>query len=447
MINAPSSMPLTQPIKFNIRVRRILPFFEKLKQPDSFLGPILTLVTGAAAAHLITAGALIILTRLYSPAEFGILAVFTAIFFSLSVISCLRYDIAIPLPGDEREALPLLALSLLSAILVASVVALVVAVIPTYLLDAVGGKSAQPYLWLLPLVLLISGFFAAAQSWMIRRRNYKSISRVRIAQSACAASAQIGAGLTGFGPGGLITGVILNSGAGAAMFARNIFADVRTSGGWPSAKRVRDAAIQYKRFPLYSTWEAVANSMAIQMPILIVAALTNEGELGQLMLALNVIQAPMALFGNATAQVYLSQAPEQERAGTLTSFTRRTLWHLLRGAAPFAIGIALLAPWFFPIVFGPEWHRSGILAAFMAPWLLLQFAFSPVSMVFHIVGRQRLAMALQIGGLAIRVCITLAGGILLSGHAAEFYALSGAVFYGLAIMLVMYIIREKRPTF
>lgn len=427
-------------------MRHIWIFIEKLNKPESFIGPVITLVSGTAAAHLITAGALVFIARMYSPADLGVLALFAAIFYTLSVISCLRYDIAIPLPDDEREALPLLIVSLLSAIAVASAFALVVAFTPLSLLEAAQLQSVWPYLWLLPVALLLSGFFAAAQSWVIRRRNYKSISRVRVAQSACAASAQVGAGLLGVGPGGLIAGVVLNSGAGAAMFARDILSDVRKSGGWPKVQRLKDAAQQYKRFPLYSTWEALANSMAVQLPILIVAALTNESELGQMVVALNVMQAPMALFGNATAQVYLSKAPEQERAGTLASFTRQTAWQLFRVAAPFVIGIALLSTWIFPILFGPEWHRSGVLAAAMAPWVLLQFVFSPISMAFHIVGRQRLAMALQIGGLAIRVCITFAGGTLIAGRAAEFYALSGAVFYGLALLIIAYIIREKRPT-
>ena len=413
---------------------------DKLRHPESFLGPVLTLVSGTAVAHGITAGALIVLARLYSPAEFGVLGVFTAIYFSLSVISCLRFDIAIALPRDDGEAASLLSLSLLSALLVAAVVALGLALVPASVVRTAGAQAVQPYLWLLPVALLVVGVFSAFQNWFIRRRQYAGIARARAAQSLGAASVQIGAGLAGAGPIGLIAGVVLNGGTGAAMMLRSIAADIRSVGGWPNVRSLKQAARDYSRFPLYSTWEALANSMAVQVPVLLVAALTSASELGQLLMALNVVQAPLALFGNATAQVFLSQAPTKAREGLLGQFTRQTVWNLLRAGTPMMAAIAFLAPWVFPLMFGPNWQRAGILAAWMTPWMLMQFAYGPVSMVFQILGRQRLAMLVQIFGLLLRVGMTWAGGILLAGRASEFYALSGMIFYGLAILLIFFIL-------
>lgn len=419
---------------------------DRLRHPESFLGPVLTLVSGTAVAHLITAGALVILARLFSPAEFGILGMFTAIFFSITVISCLRFDIAIPIPKEDEDAAALVGLSILSAISVAAASTLIVAVFPQSWLDRAGIGAVAPFLWFLPVAFLASGLFTAVQTWFVRRRNYARIARARAAQSLGAAATQIGAGLMAAGPIGLIMGVVLNNGTGAIVMARAFLADMKATGGWPTAKKLRGTAREYARFPIYSTWEALANSLAIQIPILLVASLTNEAELGQLMMAMNVVQAPLALFGTATSQVYLSQAPEKARNGQLVAFTQRTIIHLLRVGIPFMAAIALLAPWGFPILFGAEWARAGVLAAWMAPWLLLQFAFGPVSLVFHILGRQRLAMALQLSGLVLRAGITFAGGILLVGKASEFYALSGAVFYGVAMLAILFLLRIKSPS-
>lgn len=425
---------------------RLRSFLTQIRHPESFLGPVLTLVSGTAVAHLITAGALIVLARLYSPAEFGILGQFTAIFFSLSVIACLRFDIAIALPHEESEALPLLALSILSAILVAAVAALVIGLIPSSLVNAVGAQAVRPFLWLLPVALLVTGIFSAFQNWFVRRRQYAGISRARAVQSAGAASVQIGAGLIAAGPVGLIAGVVLNSGTGAAIMLRSVVADIHMAGGWPRIARLRQTAHNYARFPLYSTWEALANSMAVQVPILIVAALTNDSELGQLMLALSVVQAPLSLFGNATAQVFLSQAPEKARSGQLGPFTRHTVWNLLLAGTPLMLMIVLFAPWGFPILFGSEWHRAGVLAAWMTPWLLCQFAYGPVSMVFQILDRQRLAMLVQIGGLGFRAGMTWVGGNMLAGRASEFYAVSGAVFYGFVVVLILALLPQPQTT-
>ena len=53
-----------------------------------------------------------VLTRLYSPSEYGILSVATSILFVLITVTCLRYEFAVPLPEDDVEAANLLALSL-----------------------------------------------------------------------------------------------------------------------------------------------------------------------------------------------------------------------------------------------------------------------------------------------------------------------------------------------
>jgi O-antigen/teichoic acid export membrane protein len=425
-------------------MRGVHTVWDKIRHARGFLGPVLTLVSGTAAAHLLTACALVILARLFSPAEFGVLGLFTAIFFSLSVISCLRFDIAVALPIDEHDALALLVLSLISAVLIASAAVFLLAVTPPSIFEAMAGSGMHDYLWLLPVALLVSGILSGMQNWMVRRRLYASIARARVAQAAGAASVQIGAGLCGAGPIGLLIGIVFNYATGAAMMLRTTIADVRRLGGLPRLQHLKNVGHQYRRFPLYSTWEALANSLAMQLPILLVAALTNESELGQLMMALSVVQAPVALFGNATAQVYLSQAPEKARDGLLGSFTRKTVWHLFRFGALFMGAVAILAPWGFPILFGAGWERAGLLAVWMTPWLLLQFAYSPVSMVFHILGRQRLALAVQIAGLALRFGITWLGGCILAGRASEFYALSGAIFYGSAIVLILSIIPRKK---
>lgn len=424
-------------------MQSIRALIERLRHPESFLGPVLTLVSGTAVAHLITAASLVILARLYSPAEFGVLGMFTAIFYSITVISCLRFDIAIPIPRDEEDAVSLMGLSVLSACAVALAATVIVIALPADLLTTIGLHGVAPYLWLLPVALFASGLFTAIQAWFVRRRNYKGIARARAAQSFGAATTQIGAGALGLGPVGLILGVVLNAGTGAVIMARSFLAEIHKAGGWPSTVRLKAGARQYRRFPLYSTWEALANSMAVQIPILTVAALTNSGELGQLMMAMNVVQAPLALFGTATAQVYLSQAPAKAEAGKLRAFTLQTIINLMRVGAPLLLAIGVLSPFVFPLLFGPEWGRAGLLASWMAPWLLLQFAYGPVSMAFHILGRQRLALALQLGGLALRAGMTYGGGMMMAGRASEFYAVSGAAFYAIGILSILNVLRPE----
>ena len=62
---------------------------------NTFIRAVAVLVGGSAIAHGITAVALPVLTRLYTPADFSVLAVFSGILSVVSVAACLRFDIAV----------------------------------------------------------------------------------------------------------------------------------------------------------------------------------------------------------------------------------------------------------------------------------------------------------------------------------------------------------------
>ena len=65
-----------------------------------------------------------ILTRLYDPVDFGVLAVYTALLTFGVAIATLRYELAISLPEDEDSALQIVVLCLLLSVLTAAVIGL-----------------------------------------------------------------------------------------------------------------------------------------------------------------------------------------------------------------------------------------------------------------------------------------------------------------------------------
>lgn len=438
---------MTRVSGFALKIQRLL---DRLRHPESFIGPVLTLVSGTAIAHAITAVTLVAIARLYTPSDVGVLGLFASIYYILAVIACLRFDIAIPLPESDEEARDVFWLALLGGLFLSGLIALVLLAVDDAAIARMGLGRVAPYLWMLPLAVLATACFSALQNWHVRKRSYGLVARARVAQSAGASLIQVSSGLVAPSPFGLIAGFVINGGAAAVLILVEMWRKATLTLLKPDFARLRPALRQYSYYPRYSIWEALANSAAIQLPVLLIGVLVSEAEVGQLLLATSVVQAPMALFGTATSQVFLSQAPERARQGRLEEVTRSTTRTLFRIGAPILAAIGLLSPFAFPIAFGAEWTRAGIIVAWMAPWLLLQFISSPVSMVLYIAGRQRLAMALQMSGLVFRVLATWLGATLLAGHAAEAYAVSGAVFYGMMILLVMHISRtsptiEKAP--
>lgn len=393
------------------------------------------LVGGTALAHGITAAAMPLATRIFTPQDFAAASAFSSLVGILVVASCLRYELAIPLPDEDEEAANLLALSAISVVGTAGLTAVVLALLPQTALAALGQPSLSPHLWLLPIALLIGGLYLALQMWFVRKKGFGPIARSRIVQSVAATIGQLGLGVLGFAPLGLLVGQMLNYGAGAATLGAGVLVRERAILSRVTWSGIARAARIHNKFPRYSIGESLANAAAIHLPILMIAALAAGPEAGYLALAIFLLQAPMALVGTAVGQVYLSGAPEALREGRLAAFTEDMLGRLIQISAGPIVLLALVSPALFGLVFGEEWTRSGVLVAWMAPWFFFQFLSSPISTALHVTGRQGWAVVLQVAGLALRVGAVIGFAWIDSTRVVEAYAISGLVFY-LAYLVV-----------
>jgi O-antigen/teichoic acid export membrane protein len=415
-----------------------------------FLRSVLVLVGGTAFAHAITALALPILTRLYTPADFSVLAVFSSLLSIVSVAACLRFDIAIPLPESDGEAFTLLMLALLCLLGFSGICSLIVLAAPSQIADVLGRSDILPYLCLLPIGVFLVGAYSTLQNWFVRKKQFALVARSRVAQSAASAGTQVGMAMGSYGGMGLVVGYLLNSGAACLALGYRLFREERVAQNRLdlSWRGLKQSFIAYSRFPKYSTWESLCNSAAIQLPVIMIAALATGPEVGYLLLAMSVIQAPMALFGAAIGQVYLSRAPQEHRNGRLGEFTAEILGGLIRAGVGPLLVLGVVSPAAFGIVFGPSWERAGWLVAWMTPWFIMQFLASPLSMALHVTGHQKAALLLQLLGLFIRVLTVLVTATISQNYVTESYAISGFIMYSLYLGLVAYCVdlRAKNLT-
>lgn len=413
------------------------------KPRNSFIRSVGVLVGGTALAHGITALALPVLSRLYSPADFSALAVFTSLLSIISVAACLRFDVAVTIPHRDTDAANLLALALGCALVVSLLVAVPVLLVPERIAGWLNQATLRSYLWLLPVGVLLAASYSALQGWLVRKEEFGQIARSRIAQSAAASGTQVSMGMVGVDTFGLLLGYVLNAGAACIVLGYRVIRCEHESLRAITWPRMRAMAVEHHRFPKYSTWEALSNSSAGQIPIIMIAAMSVGPEVGYLSMAMYVMQAPMALVGNAIGQVYLSRAPEEHRAGRLGTFTAEVFGGLLKAGVGPLLFVGIVSPVAFPLVFGEEWRRAGHLVAWMTPWFIMQFLASPISMALHVAGRQRTALALQYFSLVVRVSAVWATAVLLPATVSEIYALSGFFIYVVYAALVLNIVHAQ----
>ena len=398
-------------------------------QDRPFLRSVMVLVGGTAFAQGLMILILPVLTRLYTPEDFDILAVYVALLGLFIAVASIRYNIAIPIPEADKDGASLLVGALTSNALAGAGLALLVGLASNALLDILAQPRLKPYLWLVPIGVFFGASYNALQYWASRKKRFGIITETRMTRALGGAGTQVSFGALTSGPFGLIVGHATYSGLGVVRLAIMLLRQDRSIFGSLTIRHVWDVLKRYRRFPFFSVPEALFNIGGTQFPILIIAATSIRSEAGYLMLAMQVLVVPVTLIGASVTQVYLSEASQKLKNGRLANFTRKTMWLLFKTGTPPLLVTGIAAPFVFAPIFGEEWARAGVIVSLLMPSFILQFVASPVSMILHVTDRQMVALLLQAAGLVVRVGAVLWAGTYAPIYIIEIYAAAAFLYY------------------
>lgn len=426
---------------------RLTNALDKLAPTGSMARGIALLTGGTAFAQGVTVLALPFLTRLYSPEDFAILAIYVALLGIVTTVSCLRFNIAIPIPKDDKDGMSLLVMALASALCITLLSAIPFGLLRNQTAQLLNRPEIASYLWLLIPGIAFASIYNALQYWASRKKRFKLVTQTRVIRSVGMVSTQFALGVASATPFGLILGQVVYTAMGIIGLGRSLLINDKQALREQRAQNVIAQIKQYKGFAYLSTPEALFNSAGVQLPVIIIAAVVAGTEAGFVMLAMRVMGMPMALVGSSVSQVYLAEAAERERHGELGALTWRMMGKLLKLGGPILALVGISAPFVFPIVFGTEWQRAGVIVAWMTPWFILQFITSPVSSLLHVRGFLGTALMLQVCGFAIRVGAVSISAVVAIGWISEIYALSGAMFYILYLVAVVNIANREKVNY
>jgi lipopolysaccharide exporter len=400
---------------------------------SAFAADVFKLVTGTTLAQAVAVLASPLLTRLYGPEAFGFLALFISITSILGVVACMRYEFAIMLPQEDREAANLLGLSLLSVAVVSGLTIPALYFGGGALLSLIRAPGLAPYLVLVPPYIFVSGVFLALNYWNSRTKHFGRLSVARVTSSLATVGTQLGAGFGGYATGGSLigaslVGVSVSTGVLGGQIWRDDRALLRGSVSW---RGMLEGLKRYRRFPLIDSGSALLNTASWQLPAFLLAAFFSPVVVGFYSLSFMVLQLPMSLIGSSIAQVFFQRAAEARSDGTLSHLVENVFRLLIMiGIFPI-LTVTIIGPDLFAVVFGENWTEAGVYAQILSIWAFVWFISSPLSTIWAVLEKQTFGMRVTTLNFVTRVGSLALGGM--SGSpvvALSLFAGSGILVYG-----------------
>ncbi len=387
--------------------------FSRIFSRTGFRGPVLTLLSGASLSMGISFLTGIVLTRLFTPAEFGVANYFVAVLSVLVTFASFRYEDAVMLPAGDEEAASVAWGALL---LVAGFSLLYAALIPWRIpiAAALNLEGVAPWLPLIPVALGAMRSMKVLENWLTRKKQFPTVSAGQVGATLSQSGLRLAAGAVPAtaNAGGLIGGFVGAQIVGAMVYAASVG---RRSG--PAFRAglnlggICRALVRYRKFSFFSTPSAVLNAVVARLPLLVLPFfLFDESVLGLYGLAVNVLGVPLSLVGAAIAPVFFVHAAESHRRNALAGVAEGVHRRLVMlGMFP-ALAAVLAGPEICAFVYGDPWRPAGEYLRILSPWLFLAAVASPLSRLFDVLERQKTDLLTTAAGFVLLSTALVLGG-------------------------------------
>lgn len=419
-------------------IKRFLP-------KSQFARNVITLMTGTALAQALPIAITPILTRMYTPDDFGVFAVYIAICSILAVLVTGRYELAIIVPEHDEDAINIMALSIGLSFIISFFLLIVVLLAGNEIAALLGSASIASWLYLVPLTTLVMGCYQSLNYWVNRRSHYKRMATSRVLQTASSSTVQLSTGVLKVGSLGLIFGQFFGQLISVIFLAKSIFSQEKEQVLKINKKKIYEVVSRYNNFPKYLIVAHGFNTGSSQSPVLLLSSLFATSVSGLYMLTNRVLSAPIALVASAIGEVFRQQASkEYAQTGQCKVIYLQTIKKLiLLSFIPFTI-LFVFSEEIFSLVFGSEWTEAGVISKILMPVFFLRFISSPLSSMFMIAEAQKFDLYWQIALFSLVIVSFLIGNYFSNVYLALYLFSSSYCLMFLINLYVSYFLASGR---
>lgn len=354
---------------------------------NKFIGDSFLMILSSGIAQVILIITTPIITRLYSPTEFGEFTIFSNIAMILIPIINARYDLLIVNTKNDRSANILSQISSLISLLILLILIPIFAIsawlYPNFILD---------FIFIIIMLFLVS-LTNIFTNYLNKERKYKVLSLINVFRAGSMALLQIIFGLLALGSLGLIIGFSLSYIAGITLGYKTFKKHFNIVRDKEEAKAL---FLENKNQLVYSTPSILLNSLSFSVVVFFIGILYTNTEVGIYGMAIRVLGIPVTIISLGLSKIFMQQANDYYiEHGNFRNLLLKFSSILVIVSIILYVPLYLFSEELVNILLGHSWVDAITVIKIVIPLFVIRLIVSTVSLSVIVLQKQQLELILQ----------------------------------------------------
>lgn len=358
-----------------------------------YLKSILLLTSGSMLGQIIGFIGSMIMTRMYTASEIGIMTTIVSISGIFAPVINARFDFALVKEQKERYILALVKMSIYIGIALSLIVSLVSYI---YFIGIEGFISPFISILFVFLILVIQAFSNVFKSYNNNIGDFKTMTSVIVMRRFAEEISMAIFGLLGWKAIGLLISRVIGQYFGMKREIKNIKKKYKEiiSVQWQD---MTEAYNIHKRQLYYSAPAALMNAGSYSLISLVVGKYFGLEILGVYAISFAVLGLPLSVISGNVSKVYFSEASKEYAIkGTFNESTNKTLVFLIIVAIVLFLIMYYIFPMIVPFIYGSKYEMSGFMIRILAPMFAVRFVSSAINTGLVVCNKQSFELIIQI---------------------------------------------------
>lgn len=415
-------------------------FFKEIKKGffSEFMKNSAMLLSSNMLSQIIAICVYPILTRLFSKSDFGTFQIFFIISGFFTLLSTAQYNLAIILPKEESKINALFQISLLINIALSLFLLFPFVFASNPIAKLFNSPDLEIILPILPLSVFLGGLWLSLNYYFIANKKFKHISLYNISYGITTAASKIIMGLISYlNKFGLIIGTIFGQNI-AIIIGLIINRKSMRTFFIIKKKEIKEVSKLYSNFPKFELPTQLIKFLSNNLPILIMAIVFSNEQIGLFSLALFVGITPINLFCNSIEQILYKKFRDNYNSNF--SIKKESIFFIkicIFLISPFFIAFAFVSKIVFAFIFGQEWIESGEYFVYLIPWLFMFVVTNTISFLPNLFFKQKIAMIIETISILFRL-FSVAIGMYFQNFTLTIILFSATTTFFLVIKIIWY---------